>query len=362
MCNASYESLMATTLRHIAAHLKVSPTLISGVLNNRPNVWASEETRRRIFEAARELDYRPSASARALATGKTRQIAVLSLRSERSHSVAAGVPDVRGLVDAAAARDYRVVVLPLADGAEGARQLDNLLGDRICDAVCLMSSQVSRAQLNVLEKRATPTVIIGAIEEPMPPNVASFDYDNFAYGFDSARWLLEAGHKRLAWIKASGEADQPHVLELQRGFTSACQERGVEPLFVPHFERDEEIVPFLRESGTSAVVVRYPHRTLQWLFHLSARGVKLPDDLTILAHLAESDLMSFHNAGLDPFFACHLHCQRHLEQMAGEALLDWIEGRQPVSQRVACAPSQPDWASQIQIAAPFQPLGENSNK
>ncbi len=350
---------MATTLRDLAFRLNVSPTLISGVLNNRPNVWASEETRRRIFEAARELDYRPSASARALATGKTRQIGVLSVASERSHSVAAGVPDVRGLVDAAAARDYRVVILPLADDAEGARQLDDLLGDRTCDALCLMSSQVSREQLDVLEKRATPTIIIGAVEGELPPHVANFDYDNFAFGFDSARWLLDAGHSRLAWIKTYGEADQEHVVELRRGFSAACDERGVEPLFAPHFDCDDDMLPFLRESGVSAVVVRYPHHTLQWLFHLSARGMKLPDELTVLAHLGESDLMAFCNAGLSSRFACHLHFQRHLEQMAGDALLDWIEGQAPTSQRVVFSPRQPDWAANVQSAIPFQLPLEN---
>jgi len=351
---------MATTLRHIAAHLNVSPTLISGVLNNRPNVWASEETRRRILEAARELDYRPSASARALATGKTRQIAVLSLQNERSHSVAAGVPDVRGLVDAAAARDYRVVVVPLSDGSQGAQQLDDLLGDRVCDGVCLMSSQVSCEQLVVLEKRATPTVIIGTVEGNLPSNVATFDYDNFAFGFDSARWLLDAGHRRIAWIKADGEADQAHVLKLRRGFAAACQERDVAPLFVPHFGCDDDIVPFLRESGATGVVVRYPHHTLQWLFHLSARGVKLPKELTVVAHLAESDLMGFCNAGLGSHFACHLHFQRRLEQMAGDALLNWIEGQAPQAQNIVAPPLQPDWALPVQKALPFHLQLENS--
>ena len=48
---------MKTRLKDIADRLNISTALVSGVLNNRGNVWASEETRTRIFAAARDLNY-----------------------------------------------------------------------------------------------------------------------------------------------------------------------------------------------------------------------------------------------------------------------------------------------------------------
>ena len=57
---------MRTRLKDVAAELKLSPALVSGVLNGRDNVWASEETRARIVATARKLDYHPSTTAQAL--------------------------------------------------------------------------------------------------------------------------------------------------------------------------------------------------------------------------------------------------------------------------------------------------------
>lgn len=48
---------MRTRLKDLAEHLNLSAALVSGVLNQRANVWASDETRSRILAAARELNY-----------------------------------------------------------------------------------------------------------------------------------------------------------------------------------------------------------------------------------------------------------------------------------------------------------------
>src|SRR5580658_997991 len=62
---------MRTRLKDVAAKLNLSPALVSGVLNNRPHIWASADTRARILEAAKALNYHPSAAAQALSKGKT---------------------------------------------------------------------------------------------------------------------------------------------------------------------------------------------------------------------------------------------------------------------------------------------------
>ena len=55
----------------------VSRTTVSFVLNDVPGVKITEETRRRVLEAARELDYYPTAAARSLASGKTHRIGLI---------------------------------------------------------------------------------------------------------------------------------------------------------------------------------------------------------------------------------------------------------------------------------------------
>ena len=60
----------------VAARSGVSHQTVSRVLNNHKNV--SEETRKKVAHAMKELGYQPNLVARALVTGKTATIGVLS--------------------------------------------------------------------------------------------------------------------------------------------------------------------------------------------------------------------------------------------------------------------------------------------
>src|SRR5690242_21829016 len=84
------ERLMAIKLRDIATKLNLSPSLVSGVLNDRAGVWASEETRERIRRTARELGYRPHAAARALRSGKTNTVALVYINPADTSSIPYG--------------------------------------------------------------------------------------------------------------------------------------------------------------------------------------------------------------------------------------------------------------------------------
>jgi LacI family transcriptional regulator len=72
------------SLKELAAHVGLSPTTLSLVLNDSPGASSiPQETKDRIFEAARGLNYRPNFLAR-------------SLRTQRSSTVGVLVPEVSG--------------------------------------------------------------------------------------------------------------------------------------------------------------------------------------------------------------------------------------------------------------------------
>src|ERR1700733_7888937 len=55
----------------VAREAGVSQSTVSFVLNNTRGQTIPEETRRRVLDAAKKLDYRPRASARSLAAGRS---------------------------------------------------------------------------------------------------------------------------------------------------------------------------------------------------------------------------------------------------------------------------------------------------
>src|ERR1700761_8881166 len=90
------------TLRDVAAAARVHPATASRALNPGPRLLVSEETARRVTQAAERLGYRPNPVAR-------------SLRTRRSHTIGGLIPAlntplfppiVRGLEDRLAAHGY----------------------------------------------------------------------------------------------------------------------------------------------------------------------------------------------------------------------------------------------------------------
>ncbi|PAK28031.1 hypothetical protein CJD44_00880 [Streptomyces sp. alain-838] len=71
-------SVKRPTSADVAREAGVSRTTVSYVLNNRPGQTIPEETRQRVLQAAERLHYRPHASARALAAGRT-DVVLLSI-------------------------------------------------------------------------------------------------------------------------------------------------------------------------------------------------------------------------------------------------------------------------------------------
>ena len=65
------------TIADVAAHAGVGAGTVSRVLNGRANVRG--QTRNRVLAAIQQLGYRPNTAARALATGRTRVIGVVTL-------------------------------------------------------------------------------------------------------------------------------------------------------------------------------------------------------------------------------------------------------------------------------------------
>src|SRR5262250_2613805 len=64
------------TIRDLARELNVSHTTVSRVLHGKGDAFISDETRRKVMDAAARLNYRPHRVARALATGRTGMIAL----------------------------------------------------------------------------------------------------------------------------------------------------------------------------------------------------------------------------------------------------------------------------------------------
>lgn len=189
---------MSVTLKEIAARLNVSTSLVSGVLNERSGIWASEENRRRIIAMAEELGYRPHAMARALGSGKSLTVAYVTLHGASTHSSPSSVSGT--LAEKLSASGYQLLIQSSSTQPELLQLLKDLVQDRRCDAVVLWGDEEEVEEQGMfLEARGIPFVVKGRHEE-RHPDWPQIEFDHEAMNAQAVRSLHSLGHTRIAYM------------------------------------------------------------------------------------------------------------------------------------------------------------------
>ena len=95
-----------TSISEIAKKAGVAKSTVSRVINHHPHV--SDETRQKVMDLINELDYMPNQLARDLSRGKTQKIGVIIPHTQHPYFTQL----INGLLDAAKASDYQLVMMP----------------------------------------------------------------------------------------------------------------------------------------------------------------------------------------------------------------------------------------------------------
>lgn len=332
------------TLRDIAGRLDLSTAVVSRVLNGKADVWASETTKKRIFDVANELGYRPSATARALSTGRTMQLGVIVGEAQLYPHLGFHGGEVGGMMIEALRQHYRVSLLPLESGLPGEQQLRHWVQERTCDGFCVFTELIGSRAFAVLRDSSLPRVLIGdPAESDDTMGATVVDVDNYNYAHVATQWLQNEGHSKVAWATAVGEGDQPHSKELRRGYDNAMVEGNGTPCFWPYSDDDGCLVERARSGEATAAIVRGMHGLVRWVIHLLDGGMRLPQDFALMALLSEAEHDAALLGGLSRFCAIHTHVPSEVGRRAAQLLMQGIAG-ETLPKRALVVPSDsPQW-------------------
>lgn len=186
------QELPTVTIREVSKRASVSPATVSRVLNG--TVPVAEETRRRVLEAIRELDYRPNAAARALATNRSGGIGV-TVNDLASPFFAAMI---RGIEDVVEAEGMHLIVLSGHAQEAAERRVIDYLREGRADALILHCVALSDEELIALAGESVPMVLIGRYLAELESHCVTLD--NEAGGEMATSYLLEQGHRRIGHI------------------------------------------------------------------------------------------------------------------------------------------------------------------
>ena len=203
---------MAIRLKDIAADIGVSAITVSKVLRNKPDV--GEDTRKRVLQRVKELNYRPNLLARGLASGHSNTVGLIV--PDLVHTFFADL--AKGLKAGLRTRGYQLV---LASAEEEptmeCEEIENLLA-RGVDALLLASCQTNSDGLRSLVESQVPFVLIDRHLPAVPTHFVGTD--DFAAGSMATTHLLSLGRHNVAHI---GNPELSTGVDRYRGYQQALQ-------------------------------------------------------------------------------------------------------------------------------------------
>lgn len=200
---------MFPTIRDVASRANVSFQLASGVLGHRSYVYASEATRKRIFEAAEELGYVPNTSARILRGGASKILGVLI--DSRAPEVFYGI--LAEIEQAADKLGYRILSAQAHDNPEKLMTAYQSLRQNGVDGIISFAHDYSHLDCH-LDTRLRDDPKIVYVLNTSEEQRCSVDVD-IPGGMAAA----------VAHLKAGGYRKPALILNLQT-FSASCRKRA----------------------------------------------------------------------------------------------------------------------------------------
>ncbi|MFZ4658616.1 MAG: LacI family DNA-binding transcriptional regulator [Caldilineaceae bacterium] len=209
-----------TTIYNVAEKAGVSIATVSRVLNTPHRV--NEKTRQRVMQAIDQLAFVPKAEASARARQNSYRIGVLA----PFFTYPSFVQRLRGVASVVNGSEYELVVYSIDSALHYQRQLERLPVAHRIDGLIIMSLQLGDEAAERLLRNELHTVLI----ESQHPAFSGVEIDNIEGGRLAATYLIEQGHRRMAFVGIDTEilgCTLPTSAMRLTGFQAKLQEAGL---------------------------------------------------------------------------------------------------------------------------------------
>lgn len=269
------------TIYDIARHLNISATTVSRGLKNHPTI--NKNTRKKIFEAARELGYRSNLFAS-------------SLRSKRTHTLGVIVPRLNsyfvssvlaGMEDAANREGYNLIISQSLESAEKEIANAHMMFNKRVDGllISLAYDTVDIQHLEPFFKKNTPVIFFDRVF-PQTENI-SIVIDNYQAAYKVTGHLISQGCKRIMHL--CGNTLRNVYADRLRGYRHALQEHGLpfDPKLVLTSRLSEEagteaaeaILAMKPKDRPDAVFSANDTAAVHCMMRLKAAGIRIPQEI-----------------------------------------------------------------------------------
>ncbi|MFH0964530.1 MAG: LacI family DNA-binding transcriptional regulator [Planctomycetota bacterium] len=309
-------------LAELAKLANASPTTVSKALSGTGRV--APDTRRRIAAIAERVGYRPTAAAKALATGKAQVIGLVSTRGFRTYL---GGIIQQGLVDYLEKRHYHLMVFH-AEPGQG--NVPPWVLRRMVDGIVLQQFWTPSFVAELARQNIPALIALPADETHGIPSVSCDDVDGAK---QATQHLIHLGHRRIAFYQGCGNPlVRNHQLHRWCGYVSAMGEAGF-PVFPGGDLTDVNsekilyglfIAPQRRETdrpAPTALVCFSDLNALEAMGWLRRHGLDVPRDVSLIGF--DHD---YYGKYLEPALTTMAQPFADMGAEAGRLLVGLIEG------------------------------------
>jgi LacI family transcriptional regulator len=318
------------TLQTLAKHLDLAAGTISAALNDSPAARAiPEHTKRRILEAARELNYRPNYFARSLRLQRTYTIGVIAEQIGDPY----GAMVISGIEEHLRESEYFFLTVIHRHDHRVLQNYSQMLVTRGVEGFITVDTSIT-------ERPSRPTVAVAG--HAAVPGVTNLILDQKLAARLVLTHLLELGHRDIAFMK--GQTDSSDSATRWAAICAASEELGVRirPELVIQIEQDLT-TPQLGYPYAKGLLARKQAFTALFAYNdLSAigaiwafreAGLCVPQDISVVG-FDDVPLAVFSN----PELTTIRQPLQRMGQIAAKTLIDQIEAKAEFQPEIVIEP------------------------
>ncbi|WP_256371741.1 LacI family DNA-binding transcriptional regulator [Pseudarthrobacter sp. NamE5] len=311
-------------MQDVAQRANVSIATVSFTVNNTKPVSAA--TRAKVEAAMRELGYQRNVVGRALASKRTRIIALLFPALQHTFSGTV----VQFFTSAAAtARElgYNLVLWPISNEAG---QTTELTSSGLVDGVVLMEVELDDPRVQELLESGTPFSLIGRTRDPAEMTYVDINFEDTLV--EAVRHLTSLGHRRITLlddaIGSRSLAAFGPVGRSRASYEAEMARQGLEPSSftcdaTPAAGKAAAAELLGDFPDTTAVIIQNELAATGFVSGLRSAGRRIPDDISVLSVGSSVEMAAM----ADPELTVMSSPGTELGRMGVEALIDQLEGR-----------------------------------
>ncbi len=314
---------MPVTIRDVAKAAGVSITTVSRALNGYADV--RPQTRKRILEIARRMNYRPSQVARSLVMNRTRTVGLLVSDFNKNRAGQHFLMDVlTGVHDALAERGYDIHLVSTTTAQQRLVSYLDFCTERRFEGVIVMGIRLDDPYMHEVVESTLPSV---TVDVPLISKHCGYVMtDNVNGARFAVRHLVARGHRKIGFV--NGHRQAAVSVDRQRGYEEGLRMAGlpVDPELI--YEADFSIeggargLQYLIGKGVTAVFFASDMMAIGGLRAAQSMDLKVPRDVAIVG-FDNIDLAEF----VAPALTTVAQPRYEMGWSAAAMLLDMLEGK-----------------------------------